>query len=164
MKKGLQNNLPFKEVTAKKTDAGIKKQIKNRDVSMVVIIPQGFSSDVQSGRPVQLKYYRGTANGMIETMAQRTAVSQINSKVKEQIQSKTMAGMIARQMQPQMESQMKSEMQSKVQAQIQARIKASNIVIRFKAIKARCWLFKESSFFIIPIFMNREQLTSIRIW
>ena len=125
MKKGLQNNLPFKEVTAKKTDAGIKKQIKNRDVSMVVIIPQGFSSDVQSGRPVQLKYYRGTANGMIETMAQRTAVSQINSKVKEQIQSKTMAGMIARQMQPQMESQMKSEMQSKVQAQIQARIKAN---------------------------------------
>lgn len=85
MKKGLQNNLPFKEVTAKKTDAGIKKQIKNRDVSMVVIIPQGFSSDVQSGRPVQLKYYRGTANGMIETMARasataKRATSQLTSK------------------------------------------------------------------------------------
>ncbi|MGN1279486.1 MAG: YhgE/Pip domain-containing protein, partial [Limosilactobacillus sp.] len=80
MKKGLKDNLPFKEVTAAKTNAGIKRQIKNRDVSMVVIIPKGFSSAVQAGRPVQMKYYRGTANGMIEAMAQKTAVNQINSK------------------------------------------------------------------------------------
>lgn len=120
MKKGLKDNLPFKEVTAAKTNAGIKRQIKNRDVSMVVIIPKGFSSAVQAGRPVQMKYYRGTANGMIEAMAQKTAVNQINSKVKEQIQSKTMAGMIARQMQSQVASQMQSRVQAQVQAQIQA--------------------------------------------
>ncbi len=121
MKKGLKDNLPFKNVTAAKTNKGIKRQIKNRDVSMVIIIPKGFSSNVQTGKPVHMKYYRGTANGMIETMAQKTAVSQINSKVKEQIQSKTMTGMIARQMQ----SEVASQMQSKVQAQVKAKIAAN---------------------------------------
>lgn len=122
MKKGLKDNLPFKNVTAAKTNKGIKRQIKNRDVSMVIIIPKGFSSNVQTGKPVHMKYYRGTANGMIETMAQKTAVSQINSKVKEQIQSKTMTGMIARQMQ----SEVASQMQSKVQAQVQAKLQLTH--------------------------------------
>lgn len=121
MKKGLDDNLPFKKATADKTNDGIKRQIKKRDVSMVVVIPKGFSSDVQAGKPVHLKYYRGTANGMIETIAQKTAVSQINSKVKDQIQSKTMTGMIAKQMQ----AQVARQVQSKVQAQVKAKIMAN---------------------------------------
>lgn len=125
VKNGLKDNLPFKQVSARKTNSGIKQQIKNRDVSMVVVIPKGFSANVQAGHPVQLKYYRSTANGMIETIAQKTAVSQINSKVTEQIQSKTMTGMIARQMQASSASQMQAQMQSKVQAQIQAKIAAN---------------------------------------
>lgn len=120
VKSDLTENLPFKHVSVDKSDAKIKSQIKQRKVSLVVVIPDGFSANVKAGKAVQLKYIKGTANGMIENNAQTSLIKQVNSTVQDQLQSKMIVGMLSKQMAPQAEQAAKTKAEAAVKAQIQA--------------------------------------------
>ena len=115
----LKKKLPVKKVITSNTLKEAKNKLEKHDISLIVVIPESFSKNVQKSRPIHVKYYVSSAANTVEQSASTTAINKINNRIKSTLQKKVIIGMLAKQIAPQIQQQMQQKMMAELQAKHQ---------------------------------------------
>lgn len=92
----LKEQLPFKTIDLGQSLKDSKEELNNREVQLIIHIPNDFSSNLQSGKtPPTINYYLNESNPALITSTVKMVVSEIDSKLSEEFSFNKAKGILA---------------------------------------------------------------------